>query len=244
MAVAVGLGGDPLGKKGLGLLVSGSVVSASGTTGEVVTTEVDVTGTSFSFLPQTSDVIATGPYVVLLLFLSFTVAKNCCVDAMASSLLASLVLWILLGVYLTLLSGFTFKIVSGVLSIEVSKGASHGLSSRTWCFPSPASSVFTAVGKSPRDPSGNTFKDGSSLISSGLGEAGVKCPLRVEYCRGTSSPGSPLIHSLHLNVCALSNADRLGVIPEVGSHAENELGCCNRWYKILYFDSYFSRYGL
>ena len=90
--VAVGLGGDPLGKKVLGLWVSVSVVSASGTTGVASTTEIDVAGTSFSFLSQTSDIIPTGPYVVLLLFLSFTVAKNCQVDAIASSLLASLVL--------------------------------------------------------------------------------------------------------------------------------------------------------
>ena len=76
MAVAVGLEGDPLGRKFVGLLVSVSVVSASGTTGVVVTTEVDVTGTSFSFLPQTSYDIPIGPSVVLLLFLSFTVAKT------------------------------------------------------------------------------------------------------------------------------------------------------------------------
>ena len=75
VAVVVGLEGDPLGRKVLGLLVS--VVSASGTTGVVVTTEVNVTGTSFSFLPQTSDDIPIGPSVVLPLFLSFTVAKNC-----------------------------------------------------------------------------------------------------------------------------------------------------------------------
>ena len=92
VAVAVGQEGDPLGKKVLGLLVSASVVSASGTTGVVVTTEVDVTGTSFSFLSQTSDDIPIGLSVVLLLSLSFTVAKNCQVDAIASSLLASLVL--------------------------------------------------------------------------------------------------------------------------------------------------------
>ena len=60
----------------LGLLVSDSVVSASGTTGVVVTTEVDVTGTSFSFLQQTSDDIPIGPSVVILLFLSFTAAKT------------------------------------------------------------------------------------------------------------------------------------------------------------------------
>ena len=76
-------------------------------------------------------------------------------------------------------------------------------------------------------------------MSSGLGEVGVKCALRVEYCQGTSSPGSPLNHSLCLNACASSNAARLGVIPEVGSCVMNELGHCNKWYRILYFDSYF-----
>ena len=69
VAVAVGLQGDPLGGKVLGLLISASIVSASGTTGVVVRTEVDVTGTSFLFLPQTSDDILIGPSVVLPLFL-------------------------------------------------------------------------------------------------------------------------------------------------------------------------------
>ena len=92
MAVAVGLEGDPLGRKVLGLLVSVSVVSASGTTGVVGATDIDVTGTSFSFLPQTSDEVSIGPSVGVPLFLSFTAAKNCLVDAIASSLLASMVL--------------------------------------------------------------------------------------------------------------------------------------------------------
>ena len=65
-------------------------------------------------------------------------------------------------------------------------------------------------------------------MSSGFGKVGVKYPSIVEYCQGTSSPGSLLIHSLHLNACASSNAIRLGVISEVGSHAEKELHCCNR----------------
>ena len=89
MAVAVGLEGDPLGRKVLGLIVSVSVVPASGTTGVVGATEVDVTGTSFSFLPQTSDEVSIGPSALVPLLLSFTVAKNCLVDAIASSLLAS-----------------------------------------------------------------------------------------------------------------------------------------------------------
>ena len=65
-------------------------------------------------------------------------------------------------------------------------------------------------------------------MSLGFGEVGVKCPSIVEYCQGTSSPGSLLIHSLHLNACASSNAVRLGVISEVGSHVEKELDCCNK----------------
>ena len=124
------------------------------------------------------------------------------------------------------------------------KGAPCGLYSGTWCSLFLVSSVLTTVGKSPRDPSRVTFKDGSSLISSCLGEVGVKCLLIEEYYWGVSSPGSPLIHSLCLNDWALSNAARLGVIPEVGSYVVNKMDCCNRWYKILYLDSYFSRYGL
>ena len=65
-------------------------------------------------------------------------------------------------------------------------------------------------------------------MSSGFGKVIVKCPPIVECCWGTSSPGSLLIHSLLLNACASSRATRLGVIPEVGSHVEKELGCCSR----------------
>ena len=57
-------------------------------------------------------------------------------------------------------------------------------------------------------------------MSSGFGEVGVKCLSIVEYCQGTSSPGSFLIHSIHFNACASSNVARLGVISEVGSHVE------------------------
>ena len=56
---------------------------------------------------------------------------------------------------------------------------------------------------------------------------GVRSPLIVEYWQGISSPGSPLIHSFHFNDGALSNAAKLGVIPEVDSCADIELGCCN-----------------
>ena len=65
-------------------------------------------------------------------------------------------------------------------------------------------------------------------MSSGSGEVIVKCPSIVEYCQGTSSPGSLLIHFPHLNACASSNAAKLGVTSEVGSHVEKELDCCNR----------------
>ena len=53
VAVAVGQGEDPFGRITLGLLVS--IGSTSGTTGVVMTAEVDVPGTSMSSLLQTSD---------------------------------------------------------------------------------------------------------------------------------------------------------------------------------------------
>ena len=90
VAVAVGQGGDPFGRITLGLLVS--MGSTSGITGGVVTMEVDVPGTSMSSLLQTSDDTPKDLPVELFLSLSSTVAKNCQVDANASSLLASLVL--------------------------------------------------------------------------------------------------------------------------------------------------------
>ena len=95
-------------------------------------------------------------------------------------------------------------------------------------FSFPSFSALTAFGKSPSDLSGVTFRDGSNLMSSGFGKVIVKCPSIVEYCWGTSSLGSLLIHSLHLNACALSNAAKLGVNSEVGSRVEKELDCCNR----------------
>ena len=54
MAVAVGLEGDPLGWKVLGLVASPSVVSTSVTIGVVGATGVDITGISFTFLPEAS----------------------------------------------------------------------------------------------------------------------------------------------------------------------------------------------
>ena len=74
VAVAVGLEGDQLGKKVLGLLVSVSVVSASGTSR--VAGAIGVTGTFFSFIPQTSDEVTVGPSVVVSLLFSCTAAKT------------------------------------------------------------------------------------------------------------------------------------------------------------------------
>ena len=57
-----------------------------------MTAEVDVPGTSMSSLLQTSDDTPKDLLVEIFRFLSSTAAKNCWVDANASSLLASLVL--------------------------------------------------------------------------------------------------------------------------------------------------------
>ena len=65
-------------------------------------------------------------------------------------------------------------------------------------------------------------------MSSGFGEVSVKFPSIVEYCQGTSSLGSLLMHSLCLNACASSNVVRLGVISELDSCIEKELDCYNR----------------
>ena len=90
VAVAVGLEGDPFGRKVLGLLVLPSVVSVS--IGVEETTGIF----SGAFPPETSVVVSAGNYVVVP-FCLLTVAKKCLVEATASSLLASLVLSILLG---------------------------------------------------------------------------------------------------------------------------------------------------
>ena len=92
VAVAVGLEGDPLGRKVLGLLVSPSVVSVS-----VIGVE-ETTGifTCSAFPSETSDVISASNSVVVL-FCPLIVAKKCIVEAIVSSQLASLVLSILLG---------------------------------------------------------------------------------------------------------------------------------------------------
>ena len=71
VAVAVGLGGDPLGKKGLGLLASVSVASVSGMSGVVGILEA--IGISFSFL---SDDVPIGPSTSAPLLLSRTISKK------------------------------------------------------------------------------------------------------------------------------------------------------------------------
>ena len=85
----VGLEGDPLGRKVLELLVSASVVFASVTIGVA-----EVTGILrfIVFPPRTSVVVSAGNSIVVTLFCSLTEAKNCLVEVIASSLLASLVL--------------------------------------------------------------------------------------------------------------------------------------------------------
>ena len=81
-------------------------------------------------------------------------------------------------------------------------------------------------------------------MSSRLCVVGDKHPLILEYCLGTSSPGSPQIHSLCLQDGASSNVAKLGVMPEVVYCVEIKLSCCSKWYKILYLDSYFYKKGL
>ena len=113
VAVAVGLEGDPLGKKVLGLLVSVSIASASGISGVIGILEG--IATLFSFL---SAEVTVGSSAAVSLFLSCTAAKKIDeFDAIASSLPASLVLCILLGASLILLSVFVFTGVSGDPSI-------------------------------------------------------------------------------------------------------------------------------
>ena len=89
VAVAVGLEGDPLGRKVLGLLVSVSLT--------VGVAEVTGILRLIVFPPEVSADVSTCNSVVVTQFCSLTEAKNCLVEAIASSLLASLVLWILLG---------------------------------------------------------------------------------------------------------------------------------------------------
>ena len=72
--------------------------------------------------------------------------------------------------------------MSGIPSFATSKGVPCGLSLGTSYSLSLASSLLPYVaGKSPRDPYGVIFKDGSNLISLGLGVVGVRSPLIVVY---------------------------------------------------------------
>ena len=82
----VGLEEDPLQRKVLGLLVSASVVSVSVTIGVA-----EVSGILRLFPSETSVVVSAGNSVVIVLLCPLTEAKKCLVEAMASSLLASLV---------------------------------------------------------------------------------------------------------------------------------------------------------
>ena len=75
VAVAVGQGGNPFERITLGLPVS--IGSTSGTTGVVMTSEVDAPGTSMSSLLHTSDDTSKVLPVEMFLFLLSTVAKNC-----------------------------------------------------------------------------------------------------------------------------------------------------------------------
>ena len=61
-------------------------------TGLVAALDVDTLGTSVTSLSQTSAEIPVGLPVEIFVFLLSTVAKNCQVDAIASSLLTSLAL--------------------------------------------------------------------------------------------------------------------------------------------------------
>ena len=80
IAVTVGLEGDPLGRKVLGLLVSPSVVSVS-VIGVEETTGIIMCS---AFPPETSVAISAGKLVVVL-FCPLTIAKNYLVEVIASS---------------------------------------------------------------------------------------------------------------------------------------------------------------
>ena len=87
---------DPLGKLILGLLVPLGSTSRATEGVVVVVIVVGTSGTSVTSLSQTST-DAIGLPVVTLAFLLSTAAKNCQVAAIVSSLLASFVLCIILG---------------------------------------------------------------------------------------------------------------------------------------------------
>ena len=130
----------------------------------------------------------------MLAFLLSIAAKNCQVDAIASSLLASFVLCIILGASLFGLSDTILTCVLDISIYIVSEEVPNISSSGACSF----FSLSTAVGISAKDPSGVMFRDGSNLISSPLGMFGVKHPSILVYWQGTSSSGSLQIHSLYI----------------------------------------------
>ena len=124
----MGQDGDPLGKLILGLLVHlGSTSRATGGV-VVVVIVVGTSGTSVTSLSHTS-ADAIGLPVVTLTFLLLTAAKNCQVDAITSSLLASFVLCIILGASLVELSGTVFTQVSGISIYVISEEVPNSPSS-------------------------------------------------------------------------------------------------------------------
>ena len=90
VAVTAGWDGDPSGRLILGLLVP--IGSISRKTGVVAAVEVGALGTLVTSLSHTSADIPVGLPVEIFVFLLSMAAKNCQVDAIASSLLTSLVL--------------------------------------------------------------------------------------------------------------------------------------------------------
>ena len=93
----VGLEGDPLGRKDLGLPISGP---AAVVVVEVAGTEVVIASVEVSKVVPLVVVIGTsseGPNDTTQ-FCPFPGAKKCLADARASSWLASLILWTLLGI--------------------------------------------------------------------------------------------------------------------------------------------------
>ena len=87
----------------------------------VATVEVGILGTSVTSFSCTSADITVGLPVEIFVFLLSTAAKNCQVDAIASSLLTSLVLCITMGTSLVVLTGTIFTCVSGISIYAVSE---------------------------------------------------------------------------------------------------------------------------
>ena len=145
VAVTVGQDGDPLGKLILGLLVP--LGSISRATGVVVSIETGISHTSATSLSGTS-AVSIGFSVATLAPLLLIAAKNHQVDVIASSLLASFVVFITLGTSLVELSGTAFTQVLGISIYVVSEEVPNSSSSGTWFF----FSLSTAAGISARDP--------------------------------------------------------------------------------------------